>query len=206
MKEKYYLFPIFIRIWHGLNGIGILLLIITGLSMQYSDPSRGFIHFSTAVRIHNICGLVITFNYLIFLIGNIITPNGKHYRLVWKGISKEIMAQFRYYMFGMFRHEQPPFPISEERKFNPLQKLSYSWVMYLFVPLIVLTGLALMFPELIVINKIFGSSSILFTDIIHIIVGFIISIFLIVHLYLCTFGIRKHNNFKSIINGWHYAE
>jgi len=206
MKEKFYLFPIFIRIWHFINAIAILILIVSGLSLQYSEPGRGLIPFQTSIQIHNVCGIILVLNYLIFFIGNLTTPNGKHYKLFWKSFRNELIAQAKYYLGSMFQSATTPFPINSERKFNPLQKFAYTATMYIFVPFVLITGLGLMFPEIIVVTKIFNYSSILFTDIIHIISGFVVSMFLLVHIYLCTLGIKKHNTFKSIINGWHYAD
>lgn len=206
MEQKVYHFPKFIRIWHAINALSVLILIITGVGLQYYSRDNSFIPFKTLIDLHDIFGVILVINYLIFLIGNFITPNGKHYRLFWKGFSKELLAQAKYYLIGMFKNEKHPFPINESRKFNPLQKVSYTVVMYIFVPLILVTGLGLLFPEIVVVRKMFNYSGILVTDIFHIISGFIISLFLIVHLYLCTIGIKKHNTFKSIVDGWHYKD
>jgi len=203
MSEKHYLYPVWTRLWHLLNALLIILLIITGISMQYALSELGFIKFSTAVKIHNISGLILTVSYLFFVLGNLFSSNGKHYQLFWKSFSKEIIAQVKYYLIGMFKKEKKPFHIDEKNKFNPMQKVTYTILMYIFVPLIILSGIALMFPDVIVIKKVFNYSGILFTSLIHIVIGFIISIFLIVHLYLCTIGIRKANTFKSMITGYH---
>jgi len=165
-----------------------------------------FLSFKTLVNLHNVFGVILVFNYLIFIIGNLTTNNGKHYKLYWKGFIKDLIAQANYYLSGMFKKQNTPFPINASRKFNPLQKIAYTSIMYIFVPILIITGLGLLFPEIIVVRKVFNLSSILVADIFHIISGFIVSMFLLIHLYLCTFGIKKHNAFKSIINGWHYAD
>ncbi|MCK4345508.1 MAG: cytochrome b/b6 domain-containing protein, partial [Bacteroidales bacterium] len=120
-----YFYPIWIRIWHWITAILCLLLIVTGISMQYSSMGAPLIRFDKAISIHNFCGIALTLSYLIFFIGNLRTENGKHYLLQYKGLGKRISKQFRYYLVGMFRKEQPPFPINEENKFNPLQRVSY---------------------------------------------------------------------------------
>ena len=55
----------FIRLWHLLNALFFLVLILTGLSMQYSDPDTTMIPFATSVKLHNVCGIGLTANYLI---------------------------------------------------------------------------------------------------------------------------------------------
>ncbi len=56
--------------------------------------------------------------------------------------------------------------------------------MYVALPLLIISGLGLMFPE-VTINRIFGISGLILTDILHITMGFFISVFLIdSYLYL----------------------
>jgi thiosulfate reductase cytochrome b subunit len=81
MENKLYLYPGLIRIWHFLNALLIVILIVSGLSMQYSDPLNPFIRFDLAVSMHNVAGFILIFNYLLFIIGNTISKNGRHYRI-----------------------------------------------------------------------------------------------------------------------------
>jgi thiosulfate reductase cytochrome b subunit len=202
MSSKIYLYPVWVRLWHLLNALMIIVLILTGVSMQYSNPDAPFIRFDLAVSWHNIAGIILTFNYLIFIIGNITTPNGKFYRIKVKGLINRLMKQFQYYMFGVFKKQPAPFPVNEERKFNPLQKIAYAFIMYLFMPLLFITGWALLFPETIWLN-VFGVSGIFLTALLHIVMGFVISVFLLVHIYFCTFGAKATTSFRSMINGYH---
>jgi thiosulfate reductase cytochrome b subunit len=34
--------------------------------------------------------------------------------------------------------------------------------------------------------------------------GFLLSIFLILHVYLCTMGMDPKQNFRAILTGWHH--
>lgn len=193
-------YPVWIRIWHWLNAIFCLLLIVSGISMQYSDPDSPFIGFEVAMRMHNVCGVLLSINYILFFIRNIFSENKRHYTLR-KDIWHRLARQFKYYTYGVFKGQNPPFPITTERKFNPLQKFTYILIMYVGMPIIVITGWALLFPEMIV-NQIFGVSGVLLTDLLHIIIGFIISIFLIVHVYFCTMGTKVGSLFRGMITGW----
>lgn len=201
MSEKIYLYPVWTRLWHWTNAILCLLLIITGVSMQYSDPAYPMIRFDWAVSIHDITGIMLAISYTGFILGNVLTPNGRHY-IFRKGILKNLFVQARYYAFGIFKRESPPFPITEASKFNPLQKFSYIIIMHVIIPLVVISGIALFFPELIVFD-VFGNKALHITDIIHVIMGFIISLFLVVHIYFCTIGCTPTSNFKGMLNGYH---
>ena len=56
MEQKIYHYPVWIRIWHLINALLCLALIITGLSMQYSNTERGILTFDVAVSVHNVAG------------------------------------------------------------------------------------------------------------------------------------------------------
>ena len=200
-NSKLYFYPLWLRIWHAVNAIGIILLIITGISMQWGVEDS-FIEFKTAINIHNTSGIVLTINYLLFFVGNILTNNIRYYLIKPKGFFKRLFKQAQYYALGMFKGMQSPFPLSEKRKFNPLQKLAYVVVMYLFVPFVIISGFALLFPEMI-IEQIYSLSGVLLTAVAHSIAGFFISIFLVIHLYVASVGKSPAENFKSILTGWH---
>ena len=200
-KTKLYFYPVWLRIWHAINALGIILLIITGISMQ-SGVDSTLINFKWAVNIHNISGIVVSANYLLFFIGNLITKNIKFYLIKPMGFVKRPIKQAYYYAYGMFRGMKAPYPLSEKRKFNPLQKYAYVAVMYFFVPLVIISGFALLFPE-IIIEKIYSLSGVFLTAVTHSAVGFFISVFLIIHLYVASIGKSPAENFKSIITGWH---
>jgi thiosulfate reductase cytochrome b subunit len=184
-----------------------IILIITGISMQYTDKETNnlIIHFDWAVVLHNIAALIITASYMVFVTGNVLSKNGRQYRIDWKKIWKELFVQFRFYAYGMFKGEAHPFPVTEQRKFNPLQQFVYVMAMYVGFPVLIITGLGLLFPE-INIKGLFGVSGLLMTDVLHIVVGFFLSIFMVVHLYTCTLGSKPTTLFKSMITGYHESD
>jgi thiosulfate reductase cytochrome b subunit len=204
MSEKIYLYPIWLRSWHWLNALAFLTLIVTGLDLQYADPDVQFIPFNIAVTWHNVAGITMILLFIMFLVGNISTGNSKFYRIKRKKFPKKMMKQFRYYVYGVFKKEKTPYPVTKKRKFNPLQLVSYVAVMYVLMPLVIITGVALLYPEMIVEN-VFGWSGIHLTALLHIIVGFALSLFMVIHIYFCTFGHTVTSNFKGMIDGYHHV-
>jgi len=219
MSHKLYLYPKWIRSWHILNALLFIVLIATGLSMQYAGAAGWLLpagseaaanaknefflmNFGAAVKWHNITALILSANFLFFIIGNIVTGNSKYYKIGEKGLIKNLYKQGRYYVYGIFKGEEHPFPVNEKNKFNPLQKVSYVLAMYVGMPLLILSGIAMFFPELIV-NRIFNISGLLINDLIHITTGFILSLFMIIHIYTCTLGVKSTTLFKSMITGYH---
>lgn len=202
-----YLYPKWIRIWHLLNAAMFLILIITGISMQYTDKEQAtyMIGFAKAVKWHNFAAIILVVNYIIFVTGNLLTANGKYYRIGKKDFLLNLKKQFIYYSKGMFKGEKHPFPVTEERKFNPLQKITYVLALYVALPLLIISGIGLLLPE-ITITTFFGISGLILTDILHITMGFFLTIFMIIHVYTCTLGHKPGSLFRGIITGYHVTE
>ena len=207
MSNKIYLYPGWIRIWHFLNALMFIILIVTGISMQYTDRKDHLlmVGFVRAVRWHNIAAIILIINYIIFVAGNSITKNVKYYRLKKQNFRSDLWIQMRYYTSGMFKKEKPPFPVTEDRKFNPLQKFTYVLAMYIALPLLIISGIGLLIPNMI-ITKLFGVSGLVLTDILHVTMAFILSVFFIMHIYTCTLGSKPLSLLGEIISGYHETE
>ncbi len=65
--KKIYLHPLPVRIWHWINAIGFIILIITGAQIRFVD-SMGLMSFETAVQIHSWLGFILLANYFIWLL------------------------------------------------------------------------------------------------------------------------------------------
>ena len=202
-----YLYPKWLRVWHLVNALMFIILIITGLSMQYTDKANTsyVVGFAKAVKWHNFAAIVLTFNYIVFVTGNIVTRNGRYYRVPKENFWQDLLKQLKYYSFGMFRGESHPFPVTEKRKFNPLQKITYVLAMYVALPLLIISGIGLLFPE-ITIKNFFGVSGLILTDILHITMGFLLSLFMVIHIYTCTLGSKPTSLFRGMITGYHIDE
>jgi thiosulfate reductase cytochrome b subunit len=199
-----YLYPKWIRIWHLINAAMFIILIITGISMHYTDKENAASVFESAkdVRWHNFAAVILILNYIWYVLGNLLTVNGKYYRIERKVFFSNLNKQFKFYALGMFKGEKHPFPVTEEQKFNPLQKFTYVLTMYVAFPLLILSGICLMLPG-IDIGSFPGTRGF---HLIHIIMGFMLSIFLIIHIYTCTLGDKPTSLFRGIISGYHVSE
>lgn len=204
-KEDLYLYPVCLRIWHGINALCIILLIITGISMQYGNLDYPLLPFKASVVVHNVSGIVVSIGYIFFVIFNHFSNNAQQYVPNYKGFIDRLILQAKYYLGGYFKGEAKPFPISMENKFNPLQRMSYITVMYIFVPLVVISGIALLYPE-IIFNRVFNFGGVMLTALLHATMGFFISLFLIIHLYVASIGKHPLRNFKAMVDGYHRAD
>lgn len=203
-----YLYPKWLRIWHWLNAALFIVLIVTGISMQYTDKENTaavMVGFEGAVKWHNIAAIILTLSYIVFVTGNVFTSNGKYYRVEKENFMKNLMIQLKYYAGGMFKGEKHPFPVTEERKFNPLQQFTYVLAMYLGLPLLIISGVGLLIPE-ITVRSFLGQSGLIYTDILHITMGFFLSVFMVIHIYTCTLGAKPGSLFWGMISGYHRSE
>jgi thiosulfate reductase cytochrome b subunit len=175
--------------------------------MQYTDKNNNIflVGFERAVKWHNVAAILLTLNYIFFVTGNIITRNFRFYKIEKKNFVADLITQFRFYSGGMFRGEKHPFPVTENQKFNPLQKFTYFLAMYIAMPLLIISGIGLMFPE-ITINRFFGVSGLILTDLLHVIMGFLLSVFMLIHIYTCTLGSTPGSLFRSMLSGYHESE
>jgi thiosulfate reductase cytochrome b subunit len=74
--------------------------------------------------------------------------------------------------------------------------------MYFGMPLVIISGIVLLFPE-IALDSVFGMSGLVLNDVLHITTGFFLSIFMVIHIYTCTLGAKPSSLFKGMLSGYH---
>lgn len=201
MSERFYLLPIWLRIWHWTNALMIITLAITGISLHFAAPDRFLVEFSLAARIHDIAGMTLTTAYVFYFIMNIVTGNGLQY-FPRPPVIKGCIRQTRYYLWGIFRGEPHPYEVTKETKFNPLQALLYWMIMYMVLPVVIISGLVFFFPS-VAPDRLFGMDGLLPIAFLHYVSSSAIVLFLIGHIYLGTTGKTTTSMFKMMITGWH---
>lgn len=202
MSHREYLFPVWIRLWHWANALLFLLLLVSGLSLHYSNPGAAVLDFSLAQRIHNVCGILLCLNYGVFVIGNVITGNWWQFVPDPHGFLGRVWLQTRYYVWGIFQGEAPPFPATADHNFNPMQQFVYWIIMYLALPALLITGLIFLYPEFAP-SKLFGVDGLVPIAMAHYIIAYGIILFVISHIYLGSCGKKVSTHYKSMITGWH---
>lgn len=204
--KKIYLHPLPIRIWHWINAISFLVLIVTGLQIRYREL-LGLMKFRTAVDIHNIFGFVLIFNFFIWLVYYIVTGKIRIYipPLNIRKFVTGCVRQARYYGYGLFLGEQNPHHSTADNKFNPMQQMAYLAIMMLLIPLQLLTGLLLWDVKAYQgwINM-FGGIKIV--DSIHVFLFLFFTSFLFVHVYLATLGHTVTAHIKAMFTGYEEIE
>lgn len=200
--HRIFILPLWIRLWHWANALLIIILTVTGASLHFADPDLPLVPFATAAKIHDIAGLALAALYGFFVIANIISGNWWQYVPKPGGFVERCVRQTRFYCFGIFRGEAHPYPPTKEANFNSLQQIVYWFVMYFFMPLLVLSGLVFLWPDLAP-KRVFGMDGLVPVAVLHYLVGLVIVTFMIAHIYLGTTGVKVTSLFKMMITGWH---
>ncbi|NSL55720.1 cytochrome b/b6 domain-containing protein [Uliginosibacterium aquaticum] len=199
---RIYILPGWVRIWHWCNALLILTLIATGISLHFAGGKAPLIEFSLAVRIHNVAGLLLVVLYIFFVVANAVTGNWWQFVPRPPGILERCLKQTRFYLWGVFKGETEPYPVTREENFNTLQAITYWFMIYLVMPVLVGSGLIFMFPQFAP-GEMFGLDGLLPVAVLHYASACIVLAFLIAHVYLCTFGKKISSTFKTMITGWH---
>jgi len=202
MSDRIYLLPLWIRIWHWTNALLIITLAVTGISLHFANPNLPLVEFSLAARIHDIAGIALLAVYTLFVIANIVSGNWWQYVPKPPGVLERCRIQAKWYMGGIFKGEPHPYRVSEEANFNALQAISYWVIMYMILPVMLLTGIVFLIPDLAP-DRIFGLDGLLPVAVLHYLTGAVILAFMVAHVYLGTTGKTPTSMFKTMVHGWH---
>src|SRR3972149_7391153 len=192
--KKIYLHPLPIRIWHWVNALGFIILILTGANIR---NIINIFSVETAVEIHSWLGFTLLANYCIWFFYYILTMNKKIYIPPIPPpieFAKKALTQAKFYGWGIMVGDQNPHHSTPDHKFNPMQQVSYLMIMALLIPVQIITGLFLWDPKLF--SPIVNLVGIQVFDAVHVFLWIFFSAFMIVHFYLATLG---HTTWAHII-------
>lgn len=193
-----YLYTRYERFWHWLQGVAIIVLLITGFEVHDTFTLLGF---RTAVDVHSFVGLswLILFAFFVFWIFT--TGEWRQY----VPTTKKMFAMVRYYSYGIFRGEPHPVPKRKDAKHNPLQRLAYLSLAALLLPIQMASGFLYWgynsWPQWGL-----GWLPLKVVALVHLAGAFAILSFLVVHIYMTTTGHSLLAHIKAMITGWEEVE
>ncbi|MBD1390306.1 cytochrome b/b6 domain-containing protein [Neiella sp. HB171785] len=186
------IFKRFERLWHWLQALLILLLLATGLELHGLFSLFGF---NTAVQLHDWAGFI--WLALLVLVFSWIATTGewRQYKPSFDGVP----ATLKYYAYGVFKGQPHPHHMTVANKFNPLQRLGYIAILFVMLPVQIFTGLMFFFfPELRAAGWL---QQIDWIAIIHTLNAYALLSFLVIHLYMITFGATLGAHLKAMVTG-----
>jgi len=188
--KKIYLYTRFERLWHWLQGLMIIILMITGFEVHGTFKLMGF---QTAVNVHNFVGLswLVLFSFFVFWLFT--TGEWKQYIPT----TKKLFDVIFYYSFGIFKGREHPVQKSTGAKHNPLQRLTYLGISAMLLPVQMATGLIYY-----LYNYMPGGISLSILAVVHTLMAFLLVNFLIIHVYMTTTGHSLFSHITGMITGW----
>ena len=203
---RLYVHPLPVRIWHWINALGFVLLILTGLQIRYADLFSA-LPFAAAVRVHNTTGFILIGNYFVWLCFYLFTDKIVVYHPELKPAKyfRDSLRQMMYYGYGIFRGHRNPHHATEYRKFNALQSSMYQIIMILLVPVQFYTGLLLWdLARFAGSVEMFGGVRVVAT--VHVGLFIFFTAFIFGHVYLASLGHTPSSHFKAMITGYEDVE
>ncbi|MFG0248497.1 MAG: cytochrome b/b6 domain-containing protein [Phycisphaeraceae bacterium JB051] len=196
--KKVMVYKRFERFWHWLQALLIILLALTGFDIHY--PQITIFDFATAHMIHKFCAWAFIVLVAFAIFWHFTTGEWRQYIPTKQYVGD--MVQF--YLVGIFKNAPHPVKKTLLSKLNPLQRLVYLGLKILIIPVMVTTGLMLIFYNELLAAGYGISLGLLAT--IHTIGALALMVFLAGHIYLITTGHTPASNLKAMITGYEELE
>ncbi|HET9580238.1 MAG TPA: cytochrome b/b6 domain-containing protein [Usitatibacter sp.] len=204
--NRIYVHPLPVRIWHWINALGFVALILTGLQIRYGELIH-LVPFSMAVSVHNTVGFVLIANYFIWLCFYLFTDKITvyHPELRPQVYFRDAIRQALYYGYGIFKGAPNPHHVTAHKKFNALQSTMYQIIMILLVPIQFYTGVLLWDVDRFAGSiGLFGGVRVVAT--VHVALFIFFSAFIFGHVYLASLGHTNSAHFKAMLTGYEEVE
>ncbi len=202
-SEMVYVTPMPVRIWHWLNAFGIVTLCVTGLQIRFPDYINIFGAYKAAIRLHNTAGMVVSVSYILWLTYYMVIARSliRLYVPTLDDLKSGIFRQAYFYFLTYFLGKPNPHHSSPDSKFNPMQKAAYLVIMFILLPLVIFSGVLLMYvAPLREVLLLLGGIKMLVGS--HFLLACCFTAFLCVHIYLATLGHTPLSHFRQMWNGW----
>jgi thiosulfate reductase cytochrome b subunit len=198
--KRIYLHPLPLRIWHWVNAFLGITLLITGIQLRVPGVASLQSH-NTPLLVHKYAGWAMVASLVFWLAYSLISRHlSRQYAICGRDL-KGVSRQAKFYLVSIFKGEENPFRPTPGEKFNPLQKLAYGAIMFVFAPLLVITGVLLndklLFREYILRWELVGV-----LDALHVMGAYVFALYLVVHIYMATLGRTATSHIRAMIVGY----
>jgi len=134
MKEKICLYTRFERLWHWLQALLIIMLLVTGFNIH---GTINLMTFKKAHEVHMFCGWTLLILTAFAIFWHLTTGEWRQYVPTKENLDRVC----RYYVCDIFKGEPHPHKKSREAKLNPLQRLAYLFLKIFLLPGVFLSGI-----------------------------------------------------------------
>lgn len=197
MTTQVYVYKGFERFWHWAQAGLIFFLALTGFEVH---GTLTFLGFEQAVVYHRLAAWALLVLIAFAAFWHMTTNEWRQYIPT----TRFLRAQVQYYVVGLFQGAPHPTKKTVLSKLNPLQKLTYLGLKVLVVPVVVLSGLLYMFyryPQRYGMEGL-NVESLQTIALVHTAGAFLITAFVVAHVYLTTTGQTLTSNLKAMVTGF----
>lgn len=197
---RVYLYSTYERLWHWLMAFTVILLMLTGFEVHYPDYVT-LLGYRNAVSIHNFVAVVMVANAFLALFYHLSSNAIRQFIPGRSRFLEELLAQAKYYSYGIFIGAPHPIKKTRQRKLNPLQQVTYLGLLNVLFPLQVITGVIIWMSSRWpgVFESIGGLK---FIAPVHNVGSWMFLTFLVIHVYLITTGHTLTSNLSAMVDGY----
>ena len=200
MKSTPALYSLHERIWHWLQAVGMIFLILSGFAVHYPDRFGFFGSMANAIAWHSWMGWGLIFNAFLGAFYHLTAEKYHHFLPRMDDFTGAALRQARFYFYGIFKGDKHPLETDPRRKLNPLQKITYLVLLNLLLPFQIATGVLLWgadrWPD--VFDRV-GGLWVLAPA--HTLGAYLFLAFLVGHIYLSTTGPTPWTLLRAITTG-----
>ena len=204
--QRIYVHPLPVRVWHWINAVSFVLMILTGIQIRYVGLVS-MVSFQAAIEVHNWVGFVLIGNFFIWFLFYLFSDKITVYHPELSPMKhfRDSFRQLKYYGYGIFKGDPNPHHVSAYRKFNAMQSMTYQIIMLLLVPLQFYTGVLLWdVPRFSAMIELFGGVRVV--DTVHVLIFIFFTAFIFIHPYLASLGHTPTAHFKAMFTGYEEVE
>lgn len=184
--------PLWLRVWHWAIAALFVVLALTGVVLTYSTSDFALIDYALADTLHQVTGIAFAILFAMFAVTVVVSGHWRRYQRQWRGLWARIRLHGANVIHGPVSPagggEEPPTRVEATRGllFLCQQFLSIASVAVLS-PLLSVTGLVLLYPELAPAT-VAGLSGLWTFALAHYWAGLVGLVFLVFHAYIATVG------------------
>jgi thiosulfate reductase cytochrome b subunit len=202
--KRVYMYDAYERFWHWLQTLAIILLLFTGLVIHRPDL-LGMFNFRNIVWLHNMLALVLVINAALSLFYHLTSGAIQQFIPRPYGFFDQAILQAKFYLRNIFKGGPHPMEKTKEQKLNPLQQVTYFWLLNVLLPLQIITG-GLMWGVQQWPQVAGMAGGLPFLAPLHTLVAWLFATFIVAHVYLTTTGPAVLTDIKAMITGWEDVE
>lgn len=185
--------PAWVRLWHWAIAILFVILVFTGVVLTYSSSRFAMMDYGLADTLHQVTGILFSILVVLFGVAALVSGYWRRYQRRWQNLSARIRRFAGYLVRGVpDAGEEGPSRIELSRGFLILIQQWLSILSLLVLsPLLIVTGLVLLYPELLP-EEVAGLGGLWPFALAHYWVGLIGALFLLFHVYIGTIsGLKR---------------